>query len=259
MSATRQRMQSFVGDVECGSCGGSRLRDDAAAVRFRERHRRNLSNAAGPAVNQNIKNWKLDRREKKIAGELIREVSSRVQFLNDVGLEYLTLAERAASLVQRRGPANSTGQPAWQRTVWRAVRAGRTDDRLPPARQHAVARRSPTARSGQHADRRGTRPRSDREQRCDLDFGPKAGSGGGQDCRQRDAGKVAKTRASVTGPYLSGKKAIPIPSNRRPALSLEPRSVIATGNPKASRKRNRIQLANTLDIIGAHHQQLERH
>ena len=45
-----------------------------------------------------LKSWKLDGREKKVAGELIREIVGRVDFLNDVGLEYLTLNRTAASL-----------------------------------------------------------------------------------------------------------------------------------------------------------------
>ena len=45
-----------------------------------------------------VKAWKLDKREKKIAGELVREVTSRISFLLDVGLDYLTLHRGAATL-----------------------------------------------------------------------------------------------------------------------------------------------------------------
>jgi len=54
-----------------------------------------------------------------------------------------------------------------------------------------------------------------------LDFGPGAGRGGGQIVARGTPGQVGKRRASVTGPYLSGKKAIPVPANRRmPSVSL---------------------------------------
>ena len=137
----RQRMQSLIGEVECGSCGGSRLRDDAAAVRFRRSDDRwNLPTAAGRAWSTTLKKWKLDAREKKIAGELIREIGSRVEFLNDVGLEYLTLDRTAASLVQRRSPTDSSGQSTGQRAVRRACTClDEPTIGLASARQYAIA------------------------------------------------------------------------------------------------------------------------
>ena len=87
----------------------------------------------GSAMKSNHGSW-IDG-EKKIAGELIREIKSRVGFLLDVGLDYLTLASRCGDAVGRRGPADSPGGATGQRTVRRAVRAGRTDDRAASARQ----------------------------------------------------------------------------------------------------------------------------
>ena len=49
-------------------------------------------------LQQQVKSWKLNARDRKIAGELLREIKNRVQFLNDVGLHYLTLARGAATL-----------------------------------------------------------------------------------------------------------------------------------------------------------------
>ena len=94
----RQRMQSLIGEVECGCCGGSRLRDDASAVRFRDVTIDGICRMPLNVLAKTLKKWKLDDREKKIAGELIREIASRVEFLNDVGLEYITINRTAASL-----------------------------------------------------------------------------------------------------------------------------------------------------------------
>ena len=94
----RQQLQSLIGEVECGTCGGSRLRDDSGAVRFRELSIDGICRMPLGTLQATLKKWKLDKREKKIAGELIREITSRIQFLNDVGLEYLTLSRTAASL-----------------------------------------------------------------------------------------------------------------------------------------------------------------
>ena len=55
-----------------------------------------------------------------------------------------------------------------------------------------------------------------------CDFGPKAGNGGGEIVASGTPAELVKCRGSVTGPYLNGKKSIPIPSNRRPALPIEP-------------------------------------
>ena len=94
----RQRMQSLIGEVECGCCGGSRLREDAAAMRFQETTIDGICRMPIEGLSKMLKGWKLDKREKKIAGELIREIVGRVDFLNDVGLEYLTLNRTASSL-----------------------------------------------------------------------------------------------------------------------------------------------------------------
>ncbi|MFO0260970.1 MAG: excinuclease ABC subunit A, partial [Planctomycetota bacterium] len=94
----RQRLQSLMGDVECGSCGGSRLRDDAAAVRFRGQTIDAYCRMPLGHLLETVRSWRFDPREAKIAGELAREIENRVQFLNDVGLDYLTLARGSATL-----------------------------------------------------------------------------------------------------------------------------------------------------------------
>ncbi len=81
--------------------------------------------------------WKMNPSERKVAGELLREVRNRVQFLVDVGLEYLTLGRAGADPFGRRSSAHSTGQPGGQRIDRRAVRARRADDWPAPARQPA--------------------------------------------------------------------------------------------------------------------------
>ena len=76
---------------------------------------------------------------------------------------------------------------------------------------------------------------------------------------------LGKQKGSVTGPYLSGKKAIPIPSNRRPALSLETKPSGASAEVPQDQKEtvpeNRtkptVALARTLDVVGAQHNNLK--
>ena len=261
----RQRMQSLIGEVECGSCGGSRLRDDSAAVRFRDVTIDGICRMPMGVLAKTFKKWKLNAREKKIAGELVREISSRVDFLNDVGLEYLNLNRTAVSLsngeAQRIRLASQLGSGlCGVLYVLDEPTIGlhpRDNTRLLKA-LHRLRDLGNTLIVVEH----------DREviENSDAvcDFGPKAGSGGGQIVAEGAPEKLGKKKGSVTGPYLSGKKAIPIPSNRRPALSLETPVKKTTKKKKATKKKatakkaaKSVPLAKTLDVVGARHNNLK--
>jgi excinuclease ABC subunit A len=264
----RQRMQSLIGEVECGSCGGSRLRDDSAAVRFREVTIDGICRMPLGGLSKTLKKWKLDKREKKIAGELVREIVGRVDFLNDVGLEYLTLNRTAASLsngeAQRIRLASQLGSGlCGVLYVLDEPTIGlhpRDNTRLLKA-LHRLRDLGNTMIVVEH----------DREviENSDAvcDFGPKAGSGGGEIVAKGTPETLGKKRGSVTGPYLSGKKAIPIPSNRRPALTLEipakkskkkttKKATKKSAVPKTMANRT-VNLAQTLDVVGARHNNLK--
>ena len=88
----------MVGEVECSTCSGSRLRDDASAVRLHGKTIDELCRQPLGDLLARFNDWKLDTRERKIAGELVREVRNRLQFLVDVGLEYLTISRPAPTL-----------------------------------------------------------------------------------------------------------------------------------------------------------------
>ena len=94
----RALLEQFVGEIDCSECGGSRLRDDAAAFRFRERTLDQIGRTSLGDLVAQVKKWKLAASEKKVAGELIREIDNRLTFLVDVGLNYLTLGRGAPTL-----------------------------------------------------------------------------------------------------------------------------------------------------------------
>ncbi|HKD37838.1 MAG TPA: excinuclease ABC subunit A, partial [Pirellulales bacterium] len=96
--AMRGKLDHLIDEVECSTCDGSRLRDAAAAVRLRGRTIDEICRLSLGQLAAEFAEWKLNDREKKIAGELVREIRTRVQFLVDVGLEYLLLARRAPTL-----------------------------------------------------------------------------------------------------------------------------------------------------------------
>ena len=219
-SNVRMRLSSLVGEVECGCCGGSRLRDDAAAVRFRDNTIDGLCRQPIGRLKQTFAQWKLDAREKKIAGELIKDVSSRLEFLQDVGLEYLTLDRTAVSLsngeAQRIRLASQLGSGlCGVLYVLDEPTIGlhpRDNTRLVKA-LHRLRDLGNTLIVVEH----------DREviESSDMlcDFGPVAGADGGRVVAQANPMAIGDQNGSVTGPYLNGRKSIPVPLNRRPALS----------------------------------------
>src|SRR6185436_17081433 len=212
----RMRLEHLVDEVECSTCGGSRLRDDASAVKFRELSVADLCKLPLGPLQQQIEDWNLDKREKKIAGELLREITGRTQFLNDVGLEYLSLSRPAASLsngeAQRIRLASQLGSGlCGVLYVLDEPTIGlhpRDNTRLLKALQK-LRDLGNTLIVVEHD--REVIENADRV----LDFGPGAGRLGGQIVADATPEKLGKVNGSVTGPYLSGKKAIAVPKNRR--------------------------------------------
>ncbi|GAF89620.1 unnamed protein product, partial [marine sediment metagenome] len=97
----RGRLDHLVDEVECSVCAGSRLRDDAAAVQLAglgDRTVDELCRLSLGRLAEEIDAWQPDHTEKKVAGEVLREIRNRVRFLIDVGLQYLTLARPAPTL-----------------------------------------------------------------------------------------------------------------------------------------------------------------
>jgi len=212
----RSKLEHLIDEVECTVCAGSRLRDDAAAVRFRGQAIDQLCRLPLGRLLRRFKQWKFDGAELKIAGELLREIRDRLQFLVDVGLEYLTLA--------RPAPTLSGGE---MQRIRLAAQLGSglcgvlyvLDE--PTIGLHPRDNKRLLAALGKLRDLGNTLLviEHDRDviRSADklLDFGPKAGRNGGQIVARGTPRRIAARRASVTGPYLSGKKAIPVPTNRR--------------------------------------------
>ncbi len=214
--ALRTKLEHLVDQVECSACGGSRLREDAAAVRLFDRTIDQLCRQPLGQLQQTVESWKLTKPQQKIAGELLREIQGRVQFLNDVGLDYLTLGRSAATLsggeAQRIRLASQLGSGlCGVLYVLDEPTIGlhpRDNHRLLKA-LHKLRDLGNTLVLVEHD--REVIEGSDQV----VDFGPGAGRKGGEVVAQGTPDVVARRRKSVTGPYLSGKKAIAIPRNRR--------------------------------------------
>jgi excinuclease ABC subunit A len=268
----RGRLEHLVDEVDCTVCGGSRLRDDAAAMRFRGRTIDEICRQPLGKMLADFLAWKPTPTERKIAGEVYREVCNRTQFLVDVGLDYLTLARPAPTLsggeMQRIRLAAQVGSGLCgvlyvldEPTIGLHPRDnGRLLAALKKLRDLGN-----TLLLVEH----------DREVIANadklLDFGPAAGRHGGQIVAEGSPEQVAKRRGSVTGPYLTGKKAIPVPTIRRMAGSGEQGAGSGeeagergAGSKKSRRKDASLPASDSplpapswLEICGARHNNLK--
>ena len=212
----RHKLDHLVDEVPCSACHGARIRPDAAATRFAGQTLGQLcSRPLGESL-EFFRELKLSKAELKVASEVIREVTSRLTFLVDVGLDYLSLA--------RSGPSLSGGE-AQRIRLASQIGSGLTgvlyvlDE--PTIGLHP--------RDNERLIQALTRLRDlgntlvlvehDREviRSADylLDFGPGAGDRGGEITAFGPPSQILNNKHSLTGQYLAGKLAIPVPTNRR--------------------------------------------
>jgi excinuclease ABC subunit A len=216
----RGKLEQFVDEINCSACDGSRLREEAAACRFRGLTISDLVHMPLDRLEAEIAKWKLDRREKKIAGELFREIKSRVRFLRDVGLDYLTL---------HRGAATLSGGEAQRIRLAAQLGSGlcgvlyvldeptiglhpRDNLRLISA-LHRLRDLGNTLLVVEHD--RDVIASSDYL----CDFGPRAGRHGGRIVAEGPPKQVSPYEQSVTAGYINGSQAIPVPKSRRPVVT----------------------------------------
>jgi excinuclease ABC subunit A len=212
----RQRLEHLVDEVPCSTCHGSRLRADAAAVRFADQTLGQVSDRPVGNTLAFFKDLRLSKRDRQVAGELLREITSRLQFLADVGLEYLTLS--------RPGPTLSGGE-AQRIRLASQIGSGLTgvlyvlDEPTIGLHPRDNARLLRALQNLRDLGNTMVVVEHDREviAAADylLDFGPGAGDRGGEITAQGPPPKVLKAKSSLTGDYLAGRKAILVPTNRR--------------------------------------------
>ena len=214
----RAKLQGLVGEVDCSACMGSRLRDDASAVRFRSHTLEVLSRWPLSKTLDFFRGLDLGADEQHIAGDLVREVRDRLTFLNDVGLDYLSLA---------RGTPTLSGGEAQRIRLASQLGSGLTgvlyvlDEPTIGLHPRDNARLLGALRRLRDLGNTLVLVEHDREviESADhlIDFGPGSGDGGGQVTASGTPKQVKASKTSLTGRYLTGKEAVPIPANRRPA------------------------------------------
>ncbi|MBO7707727.1 MAG: excinuclease ABC subunit UvrA [Thermoguttaceae bacterium] len=212
----RSRFLFQVKEVECSACMGSRLREDAAAVRFHSMTIDQINRRPLEDLLAFFKNEKFPEREKKIAGEIIGEIRKRLEFLTDVGLGYLTLARPAASL---------SGGESQRIRLAAQIGSGLTgvlyvlDEPTVGLHPRDNSRLIGAIRKLRDLGNTVLMVEHDKQiiESADnvFDFGPRAGREGGEIVASGSPEDLPAQSASVTGPFLSSEKTIPIPINRR--------------------------------------------
>src|SRR4051812_9197173 len=218
--AVKEELAKFINEKECPSCKGARLRVEARYVKVGTgKQERAIYEVAAKPLRETLEFFEkltLKGAKKDIADRVVKEIVSRLKFLNNVGLDYLSLDRSADTLsggeAQRIRLASQIGSGlTGVMYVLDEPSIGlhqRDNDRLIETLKHlrdignsvlVVEHDEETIRAGDHV----------------VDFGPGAGELGGQVVYSGPVELIEGCEGSITADYLSGRKAIPIPLRRR--------------------------------------------
>ena len=229
----REEFEQYQNNRNCGTCGGYRLRAEALAVKIAGLH-------VGQVVEMSIKeafNWidgvmgALTKQKQEIARAIVKEIRERLGFLNNVGLDYLTLSRNAGTLSggesQRIRLASQIGSGlTGVLYVLDEPSIGlhqRDNDRLLGTLKN-LRDQGNTVIVVEHDED------AIREADYVFDIGPGAGVHGGQVVAKGTPSEIAANPGSVTGQYLSGVRKIEVPEIRREGNGKKLTVVKATGN-----------------------------
>ncbi len=212
----RERIEGYMAEQPCPQCKGARLRPETLAVKVGGISIAELTEMSARAASAWIESLELNKTERAIARLIVREISERLAFLENVGIGYLSLGRSARSLsggeAQRIRLATQIGsslvgvmyvldEPSiglHQRDNEKLIG---TLDRLRDLGNTVIVveHDEGTMRAADHL----------------VDLGPGAGEHGGHVIAAGSPADVAKDAASLTGQYLAGKRQIDVPEQRR--------------------------------------------
>ncbi len=215
----REEMSRYQAEKPCAVCAGARLKPEALAVKVAGCHIAEASELSIRAA----RDWfgqvlpTLTPQRAEIARRILREIEDRLQFLNDVGLDYLTLA---------RGSATLSGGESQRIRLASQIGSGLTgvlyvlDEPSIGLHQRDNERLLGTLRRLKALGNTVLVVEHDEDaiRAADylIDMGPAAGINGGRVIAHGTAEEVSAHPESLTGAYLSGRKSIPVPPMRRP-------------------------------------------
>ncbi|MBO0479573.1 excinuclease ABC subunit UvrA [Vagococcus fluvialis] len=213
---TREQMKLYMTELTCASCHGYRLNDEALSVKVDGKHIGEISNLSVSDSLSYFGDVSFGEQEQMIAAPILKEIKDRLSFLQNVGLNYLTLSRSAGTLsggeAQRIRLATQIGSNlSGVLYILDEPSIGlhqRDNNRLIDSLQKmrdlgntliVVEHDEDTMRAADYL----------------IDIGPGAGELGGEIIAAGTPKEVEKNKASLTGQYLSGKKQIPVPTTRR--------------------------------------------
>jgi excinuclease ABC subunit A len=217
--SNRERIEGYMAEQPCPACKGARLRPESLAVKVGGLSIAEYSDLSAHAASQWIRELEMTETERAIARLIVREITERLSFLENVGIGYLSLARSARTLsggeAQRIRLATQIGshlvgvmyvldEPSiglHQRDNEKLIA---TLDRLRDLGNTVIV--------VEHDE--GTMLAADHL----VDLGPGAGEHGGHVIAAGTPKQVAKDPSSLTGQYLSGKKRIEVPAERRRSI-----------------------------------------
>lgn len=207
--------ETFMNITPCSECGGQRLKKGALAVTVGGQNIAAVTALSINKLQEFLHELQLTETQLLIGGQILKEIKARIQFLMDVGLDYLTLARATASLsggeAQRIRLATQIGSGlvgvAYILDEPSIGLHQRDNDKLLGTLKH-LRDLGNTLIVVEHDE--DTMLAAD----CIVDIGPGAGEHGGEVIAVGTAQEIMKNKNSITGAYLSGKIKIPIPEKR---------------------------------------------
>ena len=230
---TRNRIRAFMTRVPCKTCAGARLKPEILAVTIKDRQARELnihqfSEQTIEAAARYIDNLDLTAQQRTILIEVVREIQSRLQFLVEVGLGYLTLNRESGTL---------SGGEAQRIRLATQIGSGLAgvlyvlDEPSIGLHQRDNARLLGTLRRLRDLGNSVIVVEHDEEtiRAADyvVDLGPGAGPRGGEIVAQGTIEELLRAKNSLTAAYLSGRARIPIPKQRTKPRSINHRPLAA--------------------------------
>ena len=215
--AMRAEFEEYMTNIECPDCHGKRLRPEVLAITVNGKNISEVTELSIGKMQEFFQSLTLTERENMIAERILKEIHARVGFLIDVGLEYLTLSRTAGTLSggesQRIRLATQIGS-GLVGVVYILDEPSiglhqRDNDKLLATLKHlrdignsliVVEHDEDTMRAADFV----------------VDIGPGAGRGGGEIVAAGSVEEIIAVERSVTGAYLSGRKKIEVPKERRP-------------------------------------------
>jgi excinuclease ABC subunit A len=212
----RQELSRYMEDIPCPRCGGLRLKESSLAVLIGDYNIAQVSSLTVAGAVAFFEQLQLTPRERQIARQVIKEIIARLQFLNNVGLQYLTIDRAAATLsggeAQRIRLATQIGsgltgviyildEPSIGLHLRDNARLLETLKTLRDLGNTVIVveHDEGTIRAADHI----------------VDIGPGAGAHGGEIVAAGSLADITAAPASVTGDYLAGRRSIPVPAKRR--------------------------------------------